>query len=139
MRVKRILNRVEKHQSFVFARVRWGDPEKCSLQVEVRARANSRPVCSGCRKPGPGYDALLGREFEFEPLWGIPVRYLYATPRVQCGRCGVKVGRRPWAEGKQTLTWSYMQFLATWAQRLSWLEVALFFHTSWEKVFRCVS
>jgi len=107
--------------------------------VEVRARANSRPVCSGCRKPGPGYDALLGREFEFEPLWGIPVRYLYATPRVQCGRCGVKVGRRPWAEGKQTLTWSYMQFLATWAQRLSWLEVARFFHTSWEKVFRSVS
>jgi transposase len=32
-----------------------------------------------------------------------------------------------------------MQFLATWAQRLSWLEVARFFHTSWEKVFRSVS
>ncbi len=33
---------------------------------------------------------------------------------------------------------SYMRFLATWAQRLSWQEVARFFHTSWELVFRSV-
>lgn len=139
MRVKRILNRVEKHQSFVFARVRWGEPEKRSLRVEVRARANSRPLCSGCGKPGPGYDRLPERQFEFVPLWGIAVCYVYALRRVQCQRCGVKVERVPWAEGKQTLTRSYLQFLASWAQRLSWLEVARFFHTSWEKVFRSVS
>ena len=76
MRVKSILNQVEKHKSFVFARVRWGDSEKRSLQVEVRARANSRPVCSGCGKPGPGYDTLLGWESEFVPLWGTPKCYL---------------------------------------------------------------
>jgi transposase len=31
-----------------------------------------------------------------------------------------------------------MHFLATWAGRLSWQEVARFFCTSWEQVFRCV-
>jgi len=44
----------------------------------------------------------------------------------------------PWAEGKQTLTTAYMQFLAAWAKRLSWQEVAVVFKTSWGKVFRSV-
>ena len=62
---------------------------------------------------------------------------------MRCGgcnvaRCGVKVEAVPWAQGKQTLTRSYMQFLATWARRVSWQEVARFFHTSWEKVFHSV-
>src|SRR5262249_54354765 len=54
------------------------------------------------------------------------------------GWCGVKVEAVPWAEGKQTLTRAYIQFLAGWARRLSWKEVAEVFHTSWEKVFRSV-
>jgi transposase len=64
--------------------------------------------------------------------------FLYALRRVQCGRCGVKVEVVPWAQGKRSLTLSYMHFLATWAGRLSWQEVARFFCTSWEQVFRCV-
>ena len=44
----------------------------------------------------------------------------------------------PWADGKHTLTRAYMQFLAGWARRLSWQEVADVFRTSWEKVFRSV-
>jgi len=44
----------------------------------------------------------------------------------------------PWAQGKQTLTRSYMQFLAPWARRVSWQEVARYFHPSWEKVFHSV-
>ena len=31
-----------------------------------------------------------------------------------------------------------MQFLAFWARKLSWKEVAFTFHTSWEKVFQAV-
>jgi hypothetical protein len=61
-----------------------------------------------------------------------------ALVRVDCRRCGVKVEAVPWAEGKQTLTRTSMQFLAGWARRLSWKEVAEIFHTSWEKVFRSV-
>ena len=139
MRVKSILNQVEKYKDFVYERVRWkGEGRGRALEVEVRARAHCPGRCSGCGEPGPGYDRLSAREFEYVPLWGMRVYFLYALRRVQCGRCGVKVEAVPWGRGKQTLTRSYMQFLATWARRLSWQEVARFFHTSWEQVFHAV-
>jgi transposase len=50
----------------------------------------------------------------------------------------VKVEKVPWADGKNTMTKTYMQFLATWAKRLSWKETAVAFRTTWEKVFRSV-
>jgi len=141
MRWKSILNRVERYKYFVYERDRWAQDEagELSLQIEIRPRAHSRPQCSGCGETGPGYDTLPQRAFEYVPLWGIRVFLLYAPRRVECGRCGVRVEKMPWAEGKQTLTRSYMQFLATWARRVSWQEVARFFHTSWEQVFRSVS
>jgi len=139
MRVKSILNRVEKYNDFVYERVRWqGEGREPVLVVEVRERAHRPGRCSGCRERRPGYDRLPARQFEYVPLWGIPVYFLYALRRVQCPGCGVKVEAVPWAQGKQTLTRSYMQFLATWARRVSWQEVARFFHTSWEKVFHSV-
>jgi len=139
MRVKSILNQVEKYKDFVYERVRWqGEGQERVLVVEVRERAHRPGRCAECGEPGPGYDRLAARQFEYVPLWGIPVYLLYALRRVQCPRCGVKVERVPWAQGKQTLTRSYMQFLATWARRVSWQEVARFFHTSWEKVFHSV-
>jgi len=85
MRVKSILNQVEKNKPFVCERVRWAEDEK-ALLMEMGARPRSRPVCSGCGEAGPGHDTLPARR------------------RVQCRRCGVKVERIPWAEGKQTLT-----------------------------------
>jgi hypothetical protein len=42
--------------------------------------------------------------FQFVPLWGMAVIFLYAMRRVDCRRCGVKVERVPWAEGKNQLT-----------------------------------
>lgn len=139
MQVKTILNRVQKFKSFVYQSVRWSESGGESvLLVEIVARAHSSPICSGCGCRGPGYDTLETRAFEFVPLWGIPVFFLYALRRVDCERCGVKVEAVPWAEGKHTLTNAYMQFLATWAKRLSWQEVAAVFKTSWEKVFHSV-
>jgi transposase len=44
----------------------------------------------------------------------------------------------PWAQGKEHLTTAYQWFLARWAKRLSWREVAEAFRTSWENVFRSV-
>jgi transposase len=52
--------------------------------------------------------------------------------------CGVRTEQVPWGEGKKQLTKVYMQYLANWAQVLSWQEVARRFHTSWEKVFHSV-
>jgi transposase len=71
-------------------------------------------------------------------LWGIAVFFLYAMRRANCPDCGVKIERVPWADGKKHLTTTYAWFLASWAKRLSWLEVARAFHTSWDNVFRAV-
>jgi transposase len=139
VQLKTILNRVQKFKSFVYGETRWEEiGGETVLVVEIFPRCNSRPICSGCGRSGPGYDTLRVRPFEFVPLWGIAVFFIYIMRRVDCGRCGVKVESVPWAEGKQTLTKAYMQFLAGWARRLSWLEVARTFRTSWEKVFRSV-
>jgi len=139
MQLKTILNRVQKFKSFVYDFVTFSElGGQLVLLVYILPRARSRAICSGCGRRRPGYDTLEPRKFEFVPLWGIPVFFVYALRRVHCKRCGIKVEAIPWAEGKQTLTNTYMQFLATWAKRLSWKEVAVVFKTSWEKVFRSV-
>ena len=138
MQVKTILNRTQRHQSFVYGAVHLVHGARLALEVEVRPRANARAKCSSCGRPGPGYDRLPTRRFEFVPLWGIAVFLVYAMRRVACPSCGVKVETVPWATGKHQITDTYAWFLARWARRLSWTEVAQVFHTSWEKVFRSV-
>jgi len=139
MQLKTILNRVLKIKSFVYGTVRWVEgEEEPTIEIEVRGRENSRPECSGCGRRGPGYDRLPERRFEFIPFWGIKVFFLYAPRRVQCPRCGVKVEQMPWAAGKHHLTDAYAWFLAGWAKRLSWKEVAEAFHTTWDHVFHSV-
>ena len=139
MLIKSILNRVQLHPGFVYAATRFVEQKKQPvLEIEIRPRKNRRPVCSGCDLPGPGYDTLLVRRFEFVPLWGIAVFFLYAMRRVDCPRCDVKVERVPWAEGKNHLTTTYAWFLARWAKRLSWKECAVAFNTTWDNVFRAV-
>ena len=59
--------------------------------------------------------------------------------RVDCKRCGVKIEQVPWCDGKHQLTKAYQLFLARWAKRLSWKEVAEAFGTSWEQVYRSVA
>ena len=139
MLVKTILNRVQKFKSFVYGAVRFveggGAP---ALEVEVHARANSGPVCSGCGRSGPGYDRLAARRFEFVPLWGMKVFLVYAPRRVRCWGCGTRVEEMPWAEGKHPVTRTYAWFLANWAKRLSWKEVAEVFQSSWDVVFGAV-
>jgi transposase len=138
MQLKTILNRVEWHKSFVYGTVRFGDDEQSNLEVDVLCRANGRPLCSGCGQAGPGYDRLSERRYEFVPLWALPVYLLYAPRRVDCPRCGVKVERVPWADGKSPMTRTYQWFLAAWAKLLAWQQVANVFHTSWQSVYRAV-
>ena len=138
MQVKTILNRIQRHQSFVYGPTRLVQGHQLALEVEVRPRANARAKCSGCGNTASGYDTLPARRFEFVPLWGIAVFLVYAMRRVSCPNCGVKVEAVPWASGKHQVTDTYAWFLARWARRLSWKEVAEVFHTSWEKVFHSV-
>ena len=136
MQLKTILNRVRKFKSFVYGAVHWVEGAKDpTVEVELHPRRNSRPICSECGHRGPGYDTLPGRRFEFIPMWGIKVFFLYAPRRVDCPTCGIRVERMPWSEGKHRLTETYAWFLAGWARRLSWKEVAEAFSTSWDHVF----
>jgi len=138
MRLKSILNRVYHHSGFVYSGFEVTEQASARLLVTVMPRRGSKPICSGCNRKGPGYDTLPERYFEFIPLWGILVFFLYAMRRVDCPRCGITVETVPWANGKSTLTKAYAYFLAAWAKRMSWAEVARAFNTSWESVFRSV-
>ncbi|PYN92643.1 MAG: ISL3 family transposase [Candidatus Rokuibacteriota bacterium] len=140
MQLKTILNRIQKQPGFVYGAIRLVQSGgRLQLEVELRPRANRQPRCSQCQRPRPGYDTLAPRRFEFVPVWGIAVFFLYAVRRVQCAPCGVRVEAIPWAEGKHQLTTTYAWFLAGWAKRLSWTAVAEVFHTTWDHVFRSVA
>jgi transposase len=140
MQIKTILNRIQKHRGFVYDAVRLEErPAGLELEIEIYPHARNRPRCSRCGHRGSQYDTLEARRFEFVPLWGIPVFFLYLMRRVNCPTCGVHVEQVPWAEGKQQLTTTYTWFLARWAKRLSWREVAVAFGTTWDHVYHSVA
>ena len=92
MHLKVILNRIEKQSGFVYERFKLYEREgQLVLEIGIRARENTRAVCSGCGQRRPGYDRLPRRRFEFIPFWGILVFFVYALRRVNCPECGVKV------------------------------------------------
>jgi transposase len=139
--IQTLLNRCHPLKRFVYRKaefVRLQGEDR--LVVSVEPRRNSKPICSCCDKPAPCYDHGNGeaRLFQFVPLWGFLVYFSYCMRRVNCNRCGVKVERVPWAEGKTSQTKAYQLFLARWARRLSWKETADVFRTSWDSVFAAV-
>jgi transposase len=140
MQIKTILNRIQKHRGFVYGTVQLEEQiGGLAVTVDLAPHRRNRPRCAGCEQPGAVYDRLAPRRFEFVPLWGLRVFFLYAMRRVDCSRCGVTVEQVPWADGKHQLTTTDMWFLARWAKRLSWKEVATVFQTSWDQVFRSVA
>jgi len=137
MLLARLLNACHHFPGFVYAAVRLIEVTR-TIEVDVRPRRGSKARCSCCGKPAPGYDVLSVRRFEFIPIWGYAVMFLYAMRRVQCGHCGVKVEQVPWAAGKHSLTKAYMLYLAHWARKLSWKETASSFGTTWDQVCQAV-
>ena len=139
MHIKTILNRLQKHKGFVYGAERLSEEDgQLVLEVAIRAHARNRARCSGCGRKAPGYDTQAPRRFQFIPLWGILVFFVYAMRRVQCPRCGVKVEAVPWATGKSPICTTYAWFLAGWAKRMSWTAVAEAFHSSWHHVHLAV-
>ena len=137
MQLITLLNHCQRFPGFVYEKARLC-AQANSIEVEVLSRRNSRGICSGCQRPGPTYDHLPQRRFEFVPFWGFMVLLLYCMRRIDCQSCGVKVEQVPWGCGKHQLTTAYMLFLANWARKLSWTDTARSFHTSWEKVCQSV-
>ena len=135
-----VLNQRYHFPHFVYGNAHFDEDGK-SILVPVQPRKGSRAICSLCHLPAAGYDqASRPRRFEFIPIWGFFVFFLYHMRRVDCRRCGVVVVEEvPWGSGKHSLTTAYMQFLGKWARKLSWKETAEAFHTSWDKVHDSVS
>jgi transposase len=139
MRVRTILQQLYRHKGFVYGNPKFSEQEgRRTIRVPIRPRKGSRAVCSGCRKPGPGYDHLAERSFQFVPLWGMAVFFLYRMRRVNCRHCGVTVERVPWARGKEQHTEAFVWHLTFWAKLLTWQQVARLFHVSWGSVFGAV-
>lgn len=141
MRIRTILNRFHKYKSFVFQNESFETYNgKDVVIVDVVPRKNGRAICSGCHQPGAVYDHQpQPRYFEFIPVWGFLVFFRYAMRRVNCKNCDVKIEIVPWADGKHQLTYAYRIFLARWAKRMSWKEVAEAFSTTWDHVYRAVT
>lgn len=138
VRLKTILNRIDPLEGFVFGEMRLIGKRSLELEIDVRPREGSKPVCSGCGDRGPCYDTLSTRHLQYVPLWAIPVFLLYAMRRVDCSSCGVKVEFVPFVEGKKHVCRTFEWFLAAWAKRLSWKQTASVFGTDWRTVFRAV-
>ena len=139
MLLKTLLNFVEKHKSFVYGNPKlMKDDGVVRIEIPIQPRKNNKPICSKCEQPGSIYDTLPVRKFEYVPIWAIAVFFLYAMRRVNCKNCGVKVEKVPWAQGKHHLTTSFSRFLAVWARRMAWDEVASIFGTTWSRVYDAV-
>lgn len=142
MQLKTILNSLEKHPFFVYSADELIVDSKSGarrIEIKIKPRKRSKGLCSECKMPAPGYDKLPERIFQFIPLWGILVFFLYSPRRVNCLYHGVKVEYMPWAQGKGGLTTSFSWYLSNWAKHLSWQEVAARFRVSWYYVFEAVS
>jgi len=131
---------VQRFVGFVYREIRLcSDPgEGAVIEIAVEPHPQIRRRCSRCQQPAPRYDRLPERRWLFVPLWGIPTYFRYAPRRVHCREHGVVVEHVPWSDGKRPVTCAMMGFLARWARRLSWLETARAFATSWEAVYRSV-
>lgn len=140
MRTESILNRLYRHKSFVYAGCRWERiGGKDTLVFEIEPRRNGVVECSICGRVCAVYDRSHEvRQFEFVPLWNIPVCFRYRMRRVRCPEDGVRMERIPWADGKSHLTKPYQLFLARWARKLSWKDVAGSFGSTWDNVYRSV-
>lgn len=138
MELVTILNRCYRQKHFVYKNTQFAQSGRNEIEVHIIARKNSKPTCAKCHQQAPGYDRLPERRFEFIPFWGFAIFLIYARRRVNCIQCGIVVEHIPWAEGKNHLTLAYMYYLAHWAKKLCWKDVAVSFKTSWEKVFKSV-
>ena len=105
------------------------------ISVKLVPDQRYKPRCGHCGCLGQYRDTRAQRHFKHVPLWGIPVVLNYSPRRVFCKHCkGTRVERIPWAAGKRRLTNAFACYLATWAQRLPWIEVARLFQCSWGTV-----
>lgn len=137
--LKSILNDVQPIKGFVYETVRYSAVIPDAIEVAVVPRESSKARCSGCGRACPTYDhAQRPRVWIMPPLFKFAMALIYTMRRVDCPVCGVVVEKVPWATGKHGLCDGFRLFLAHWARKLSWEEVALSFKVSWTDVYASV-
>ena len=139
MHIRSILNHVEELKGFVYESEKFiASGDRPTLDVVVRPRKGCQGYCGACGKKGPTYDTGDPRRFQYLPMWGILVFFVYCMRRINCKTCGVTTELIPWADGKHRLTTSFRWYLAHWAKKMSWSDVAQSFFTSWNSVYRSI-
>src|SRR3984893_11573969 len=103
MRLITLLNHCERFPGFVYVKARLSEQSR-TVEIDVRPRRGSKPVCSGCHQRAPTYYHLSVRRFDFVPVWGFIVLLVYRMRRVECRDCGVPVEEVAWAIGQQQMT-----------------------------------
>jgi transposase len=141
--VTNILKRVLPLKGFRYHSARWqegvGAGGEDVIEVGLAARRGAKACCGRCGRAAPGYDrSEEARSWQFISLWRIAIFFVYARRRVECGHCGVRVERLPWAGGKMRVCDALRVFLAQWARVLSWQEVATRFQVQWQDVYGAV-
>jgi transposase len=139
MHIKTILNQIYPIKGFIYKEFCITKTSNPQIEIIIKPDGRIRPICSFCEKSCSTYDtSLRPRRFQFVPLWHMVVTFVYCMRRVNCPRCGVKVERVPWSDGKHHTTFALRIFLANWSKDLSWKRVVEHFGTSWETVYRSV-
>ena len=137
--LKSILNQVQPIKGFVYESVRYSTVRADLIEAAVVPRRGSQARCSGCGRACPTYDhSSQPRVWALPPLFKFALALIYTMRRVECPACGVVVEKVPWATGKLSLCDGFRLFLAHWARKLSWEEVALSFQVSWADVYAAV-
>lgn len=83
MRIKTLLNKVERFKSFVYGAICVMPVNGVdALVIDIEPRRNSRPVCPECGKRRSMYDRQPQRLFEYLPVWTFKAYFRYAPRRV---------------------------------------------------------
>jgi transposase len=96
--------------------------------------------CSGCHcKVRQLYDQYAGRLWRHADFGGMRIDLRYATRRVDCRRCGVRVELVPWADPMSAFTRVFEQHVAWCATRMDKTSIAGALRIGWETVGRIIA
>ncbi|MFJ1257034.1 hypothetical protein [Cupriavidus sp. CuC1] len=72
MLLTRLLNACHHFPGFVYESARLCESSK-TIEIDVRPRKGSKPICSCCNRPGSGYDTLVfDQKFKNARRSGLP-------------------------------------------------------------------
>ncbi len=96
--------------------------------------------CSGCHcKVRRLYDQYAGRLWRHADFGGMRIDLRYATRRVECPRCGVRVELVPWADPMSAFTRVFEEHVAWCATRMDKTTIAGALRIAWETVGRIIA